>query len=416
MRFRNFGNYLVIPSRADDPDRYIQELKHLEWIFIAIRWLGVFALFTPALLYRPDQTGWLILTSGLLAFCNVLASLLNIKIKTPQYQHGLGISMLVVDTMLAWGVILLFVTDVYTATYLCFIYVIIEAAIRFGLIGSLSMIPIFTLGIYGHYEYRLIVLDQPFNTSSYIFWTTLMSTIAISAGIIIHEGGRKRWQREKYLKESTLLLERNRISRELHDTVLKTLQGLSLEARALQNRTATTTPSVQETARYIEEVCSRTSQEIREVILDLRTEDELTGIASQISMMINKWSGITGIPAEITQTGQDMILPAESNRHLRNIVAEVLANIQRHASASRIETAIDISIDSLNIKISDNGRGIGQRVENVNNFVSGGKLGIAGMKERVEILGGRLSLISDQSGTTVDVSVPVSHQIRSDKL
>lgn len=414
MRFSRFGNYLVIPSRADDPERYIQEVKHLEWIFIAFRWLGVFTLFTPTLLYRPEQTGWLILTGGLLAFCNALASLINIKIKTPQYQRWLGISLLVVDTMLAWGVILLWVTDVYTATYMCFVYVIFEAAIRFGLIGSLSMIPVFTLGIYGHYEYRLIVLDQPFNTSSYIFWTTLMSIIAISVGVIFQEGRSKRWKREKYLTESTLLLERNRISRELHDTVLKTLQGLSLEARALQNRTAATTPSVEETARYIEEVCTRTSQEIREVILDLRTEDELLGIASQISKMVNKWSSVTGIPAEIIQSGQDTILPAESNRHLRNIVAEVLTNIQRHASASRIKTAINISIDSLNIEIRDNGRGIGQSVDNVHSFVAEGKLGIAGMKERVELLGGRLSLISDHRGTTVDIMVPFSPQIRSD--
>jgi len=414
VRFKYLGSHLIIPSWEDEPERYLHEIKRLEWIFIAVRWLWVFILFTMAWLHDPAETNWILITGGSLAFCTILASVFNAKIKTLHYQRTLGIIMLIIDTLLAWGVILIFIKDLYTAAYASFIYIILEAAIRFGLLGGLSMIVIFALGLFGAYEYRLAVHDLNFNTSAYTFWTTLMTIIAIAVGIIIHEGRRQRWQSQKYMKESTLLLERNRIARELHDTVLKTLQGLSLEARAMEDRTATTTPSVKETAQYIEEVCSRTSQEIREVILDLRTDDEREGIALKISRIVNEWSTAFGITAKLIQSGHDVILPAESTRHLRNIVSEALTNIQRHASASYVQISINISVDTLNIEIQDNGCGIGHTMDNIHAFVAEGKLGIAGMKERVELLGGRFSLSSDHSGTVIKLSVPVSQNIRLD--
>ncbi len=414
MSLKDLGSYLIIPSQVDEPERYFHEVKHLEWILIAIRWLWVFILCITPLLYHLDQGGWMIITGGVLASCNILASLFNIKIKTPQYQLILGITILIVDSLVACIIILLFVSDIDTAAYLSFIYVIMEAAVRFGLIGSLVMTAVFALGLLGHYEYRLNVLDLPFSISSYLFWTILTSIIAISVGIIVQEGRRQRWQNEKHLKESTILLERNRIARELHDTVLKTLQGLSLEARALENRTTTTTPSVKETAQYIEEVCSLTSQEIREVILDLRTEGERTGIASQISKMVMEWSATNGITAEITRSGQDVVFPGESSRHLRNIVSEVLNNIRHHAAASHIITEIKLSNNMLDIEIRDNGRGIKRSLDNMNKFLAEGKLGIAGMKERTNILGGSLHLNSDQSGTIVTLSVPLTRQARTD--
>jgi signal transduction histidine kinase len=414
LKIKDFGSYLIIPSRADQPESYLHDMKRLEWIFIAVRWIWVPMVFVMAWLHHPEQATVMRVLGGVLAFCNAAACLSNIKIKTPLSQRALGISMLIVDTLLAWGIILLFVRDFYTAAYAGFVYVILEAAIRFGLVGSLSMIAVFALGLYGTYEYRLAVFGVRFSTSGYAFWTTLMSIVAISVGMIIHEGRRQRWQSENYLKESTLLSERHRIARELHDTVLKTLQGLSLEARALENRTSTTTPSVKETAQYIQEVCSRTSQEIREVILDLCTEDERRSIATQISKMLNEWSRATGISGEFTLSGHDVRLSTEPSRQLRNIVSEALTNVQRHASASRVSVTLKISPGEMIIEIRDDGCGIRRSLDDLHVFVAEGKLGIAGMKERIELLGGHFSLNSDQNGTVINLNLPVPQQIRLD--
>jgi signal transduction histidine kinase len=411
MKFKDLSSYLILPARADQPENYLHEMKRLEWIFIVVRWLWVPMVFVMAWLHHPEQATTMRVLGGVLAVCNTAACLFNVTVKTPRSQHALGISMLTIDTLLAWGVILLFVRDFYTAAYAGFVYIVLEAAIRFGLIGSLAMIVVFALGLYGAYEYRLAVFGVRFSNSGYAFWTALMSIVAISVGMIIHEGRRQRWQSEKYLKESTLLAERHRIARDLHDTVLKTLQGLSLEARALQNRTAKTTPSVKDTARYIEEVCSRTSQEIREVIFELRTEGKGISIGSQISESLNEWSKASNISGEFTLQGNDVILPAEPARQLNNIVSEALTNVQRHASASHIRIIVRVSSGQLNVEISDNGHGIDRNTDELYAYVAQGKLGIAGMKERVELLGGHFSLNSDRNGTQIIFKVPISNYI-----
>ena len=334
---------------------------------------------------------------------NIVANTLLFRFGTLSF-----VVMVIFDVVLAWGVILLFVSDFYTAAYAGFVFVVIEAAIRFGLAGGLSMIAVFALGLYGAYEYRLAAFGVRFSISGYAFWTALMSIVAVTVGMIVHEGRRQRWQSENYLRENILLSERHRIARELHDTVLKTLQGLSLEARALGNKTATTLPSIKETAQYIEDVCSRTSQEIREVIFALRSDSTTDGIASHISKMLDEWSKTAGISGEFTLSGQDVVLPPEPLRQLKNIVSEALTNVQRHAAASHVRIAVKVSPVELDIEISDDGRGVRRGADELHAYVAEGKLGIAGMKERVELLGGSFFLNSDQNGTQVSFRVPLS--------
>ncbi len=407
MKLRDLASYLIVPARADAPGQYLGEMKRLEWIFIAVRWLWVPVVFVLARLHHPAQMTTMMVLGGVIGLFNVFACVLNVKLKTRGAQKVLGLAMLVFDTLLAWGIILLFVRDFYTAAYAGFVYIIIEAAIRFGLAGSLGMALVFVIGLYGAYMYRSAAFGVRFSVSGYVFWAVLMAVVAVAVGAIVNEGKRQRALSERRLHENTLLSERHRLARELHDTVLKTLQGLSLEARALGNRTDTTLPSVKETAQYIEEVCSRTSREIREVIFDLRNQGEESGIASQLARGLDEWSKATGIAGDLALTGQDIVLPQESARQLRNIVSEALTNIQRHASASQVRVNVMTSTSGISVEISDNGSGIGRGVNELDTFVTEGKLGIAGMKERAELLGGRFSITSVASGTRVGFNIPL---------
>jgi signal transduction histidine kinase len=406
MKLKDLGSYLIVLGRTDRPDRYMREMKRLEWLFIGVRWVWVPVVFLMAWLHHPAQTPLMVAFGGALAFCNIIASLLNPRIKTPAVQRALGMSMLAVDTLLAWGVILVFVGDFYTAAYAGFIYVILEAAVRYGTIGSLAMSLVFVLGLYGAFLYREAAFGVRFSVSGYVFWTVLMAIVALPVGIIVNEGRRQRRQGEAYLRENTLLAERHRIARDLHDTVLKTLQGLSLEAHALGNRTDAA--PVRETARYIEEVCARTGQEIREVIFDLRGESASAGIGSQIRKLLEDWGRAADIPGEFSLEGEEAIIPSESARQLRSVVAEALDNVQRHAAASHVHVCMTHSAGGLDLEISDDGRGIGRGIDELPAFVAEGKLGIAGMKERVELLGGRFSLDSGPGGTRISVHLPIT--------
>jgi len=236
VKLKDLASYLIVPARADAPEHYLLEMKRLEWIFIAVRWLWVPIIFILARLHHPAQMTTMMVQGGVIGLCNVFACVLNVKLKTQGAQKALGIALLLFDTLLTWCVILLFVRDFYTAAYAGFVYIIIEAAIRFGLAGSLGMALVFIVGLYGAYMYRSAAFGVRFSVSGYTFWTILMTVVAIAVGAIVHEGKKQRALSERRLRENTLLSERNRLARELHDTVLKTLQGLSLEARALGGR------------------------------------------------------------------------------------------------------------------------------------------------------------------------------------
>jgi signal transduction histidine kinase len=415
LKFSNIGHYLLVQPRGENPEQYLLEMKRLEWIFISARWLWVPVVFLMAWLHEPiSETAMCWMGMGL-GFFNVITCLSNVKIKDVASQRALGVISLILDVLFALGFIFLFAHEFYTAVYAIFVYIIIEASVRYGLTGSLSSALLFAIGLYGAYTYRDIVFGVRFSNSGYAFWTVLMFIVAISVGAIVSEGKRQRRQSEYYLKENTLHSERQRIARDMHDTVLKTLQGLSFEARALGKRTATTTPSVEDSANYIEGVCSRTSREIREVIFDLHNDSPAKGIGLQISEILGEWSKSVGIPSEFALSGWDISLPTEPARQIRNIMLEALNNIQYHASASRVQVIIKVSHESLDVEISDNGRGLGRSTDELHTFVAEGKLGIAGMKERVELLGGRFTLSSDRTGTQVSFSVPVSQYLKEEK-
>ena len=123
--------------------------------------------------------------------------------------------------------------------------------------------------------------------------------------------------------------------------------------------------------------------------------------------MLDEWTKATGISGDFKLSGEDITLPPESARQLRNVVSEALTNVQRHAEASQVRIAMTISPGELNMEIVDNGHGIGRSADELYAFVAEGKLGIAGMKERAELLGGRFLLSSDSTGTHIGISVPI---------
>jgi hypothetical protein len=150
-------------------DVQLREVKRLEWIFIGIRWLWVALLLVMLALHHPESRMVVLVLTGILALLNAGGSFVNTKIKTLRLQLILGIVMLSIDALIVSGVILQFVGDFNTAAYAVFAYIIAEAAIRFELIGSLSALMFFILGLYGAFSYRKAVYDVPFSYTGYAY-------------------------------------------------------------------------------------------------------------------------------------------------------------------------------------------------------------------------------------------------------
>lgn len=385
---------------------YLQEMKGLEQQFMLVRWLGVAAILILAWLHNPISTVAMIALGGIAALYNAVAYLLNSRIKSLNAQRTLSIVLLTLDAIVVWCVIFLFVREFYTAAYAAFALVIIEGAMRFGLTGGLAMAIVFALALLGAMIYRKTEFDVRFSISGYIFWTELMSLIAIAVGKVTDEAKKHRRQSERLVQERTLMLERERFSNEMHDTVLKTLQGLAFEARALQDK-ASVASDVKQTAQYIEEVCRRSGKEIRNAVLDLRSEVPELSIGLQMSRTLDDWSKETGIAGKFVLLGADQIVSSRIGHNLRRILAEALSNIQKHASASHVSVSLNVLSHEISLGVSDDGHGLSIDTSDMATLVSSGKLGIVTMKERAELLGGRFSINSSSGGTRISVIAPL---------
>ena len=201
MKLRGVKEYLFVNPMADS----IYEMKRLEWIFIGIRWLWVPSVFILDWLHKPVSHAAMWWIGAALALVNIAACVANVKINNLRMQKGLGLTLLIIDTLAAWGIILLFAYDFYTSAYAAFVYIIIEAAIRFGLTGSLSMAVVFALGLWGAYAYRKTEFGVRFSYSGYIFWTVVMLLVAVSVGIVANEWESQRRKSERLMKESIVL-------------------------------------------------------------------------------------------------------------------------------------------------------------------------------------------------------------------
>ena len=400
---RYFNRNLISLSSG----RSLKEMKGLEWIFIGIHAVWVPIAILMGILHDLDSITVITILAIVLALWSGIASYLNRRTTTIKEQTRLGIVTQVVISIFAWALIFQFVSGERTAAYGVFAIVIIEGAVRFGLIGSMVMGVVAAVGQAAAMVYREWEHDIAFDFPGYLFWVILFFIIALSVGLVTEETRRERRRRERLIRERTLLEERHRIARDMHDTVLKTLHGLALESHALKKHLDS--PVALAKIEYFQGVCQRSSQEIRDIIYELRTEDEDEGIASQMSRAVQTWSKATGINIDFAATGEDRNLPLLASYNLRNVLSEALVNIYKHADASHVGVSVELSPGELRLEIKDDGKGIGLSSDELYKRASKGKYGILGMKERIEQLNGQFTVESGV-GTRLVITVPLVSQ------
>jgi signal transduction histidine kinase len=388
----------------------IREIRRVERIFIYHRWLYAVAVALIAFLYRPTP---LIAVVGLilwLCITNVAAWYLSQRLGTVFRQTMLSLGMLLVDALASWVLMLLFISQPAAVIYAIFTLIIIEGAVRFSFIGSLMCGVFFIMGLSAAWILRVVWLDMDFDYQAYVFWVGLVTLMSIMVGMAIREGRKQRAYAESLAMERTRLLERRRISNELHDTVLKSLQGLALEAHTLSKTAGRNRQyPIEEKARYIEEVCNGMSLEIRGVVLDMRDEESYgaSGMDATLRLLAEGWSKESGIALELSLAGDLPPMPHKLAHDLKRIVGEALSNIQRHSGATHVRLILAYSDEQLLLEINDNGHGFNYIGDDLYAFVKTGRLGLVSMKERVETAGGVFSLASTEAGTHIRAAIPL---------
>jgi len=387
----------------------IREIRRIERIFIYHRWLYAVAVALMAFLYRPTPMTAIVVLILWLCVTNIAVWYLSKRLSTVLRQTMLSFGMLLVDALASWVLMLLFINQPNAVIYAIFTLIVIEGAVRFSFIGSLLCGGFFIIGLSAAWILRVWWLDMDFDYPAYIFWVGLITLISIMVGMAIREGRKQRAYAETLAMERTRLLERRRISNELHDTVLKSLQGLALEAHSLSKIAGRNQQlPIEEKAHYIEEVCNGMSQEIRGVVLDMRDEENNStpDISATLKLMVERWGVEFCMATEVSFEEDLPQLSHKLSHDLKRIVGEALSNIQRHAYASHVRLLLVYKDRQLQLVVEDNGRGFSVG-DDLLAFVKTGRLGLVSMKERVENSGGVFSIVSNDSGTRILVIIPL---------
>jgi len=203
--------------------------------------------------------------------------------------------------------------------------------------------------------------------------------------------------------------ERKRISRELHDVIAQMLTGINVRLATLKVEATSNTKGLSEkisrTQRLVEksvDIVHRFARELRPAVLD-----DLGLIPALLSFMKN-FTKETGIRVSLTAFAGVERLSSAKRTVLYRVAHEALTNVSRHAHANRVETRIRRLPKAVCMDISDNGKGFElQRVL----FVSKCKrLGLLGIRERVEMVGGKFTVESAPGkGTTIHAQIPFNN-------
>lgn len=209
--------------------------------------------------------------------------------------------------------------------------------------------------------------------------------------------------------------ERKRISRELHDVVTQLLTGINFRLATLKSETDECSrhisKQIEKTQRLVEKsvnVVYRFARELRPAILD-----DL-GLIPALHSFMKSFSKKHGIKIKLTAFESVEKLSGEKRMVLYRVAHEALTNVARHSTAGRVAVKIRRIPSAVQMDISDNGEGFDlQRV------LPGGearRLGLLGMRERIEMVGGKLTVESAPgSGTTIQVQIPFSDKKKKKK-
>lgn len=200
--------------------------------------------------------------------------------------------------------------------------------------------------------------------------------------------------------------ERRRISRDLHDVIAQTLTGINLRLAALKSQTTKGARDLQKkitaTQRLVEksvEVVHRFARDLRPTLLD-----DL-GLIPALKSYFENFIEQSGIRVSLTAHSGLEKLRSETRTVLYRVVQEALVNAGKHSQASEVKVRLHEEENGVCLEISDNGCGF--VIDDAGMGRGGKRLGLLGMRERVEMVGGRFSIESAPGkGTVLRIRIP----------
>ena len=211
---------------------------------------------------------------------------------------------------------------------------------------------------------------------------------------------RQQIQQDKEQAELAVLNERNRMAREIHDTLAQAFTGISLQLEAAINILSTQPEAAQKRLLQAKALAKEGITEARRSVRALRPETlEFNNLAIALQQLMNNMTNGTGIKTQIIIEGEPE-LASDLEVDLYRIAQEAITNTLRHAQASELTICLMCQTDLVELQIKDDGIGFEP------NLVLNNSFGLIGMQERCDRHNGNLLISSDRHrGTEITITI-----------
>lgn len=283
---------------------------------------------------------------------------------------------------------------------------------RFPIRWSIGITIFQTLGLYALYI-LVYPTENWFALLMIILGLLIISTIigAFIASIIkqstdrqrlIVELTRSRANLMKVEREAGRLTERQRIARDIHDSLAQHFTSIIMQLSAAKHSTPET---VQSAIQQAQDAAREGLNEIRRIVWDMQPEQfEKASLVEAVEELAARWSAENNIQVKMKVTGIPRSLTSSAETTLLRILQEALHNINKHALAKNVNITFSFMEDIFVMDIADDGVGFDPS-KNSDGF------GMKTMRERTEELSGTLTIESERgTGTAIAVSIPIAEE------
>jgi signal transduction histidine kinase len=204
-------------------------------------------------------------------------------------------------------------------------------------------------------------------------------------------------------RELSVVEERNRLARELHDSVVQTLFSISLTAEAAVAKFDKDSEAARSELEMVRSLARDALEEARSLVFELRpAEVDSEGLATTLQKHVDVVQRVSRRPIGLQLDGYEP-QPAKKERELFRIAQEALNNAVKHANAEHIDVTLSAANGQVRLTVTDDGAGFDPSDPQIRTR----RLGITSLEERTEDLDGQLRILSEAGrGTRVEVEVP----------
>ena len=407
-------------------------LLYLEWTLLGIALLTALGGLIPHPRHRwlPSLPAWV---SILGIFCILILSLIGLKLPRTKFVQQIYIlSGFILSWLITLSIgsgervfaVLLLVVVIRGCLLFSWLGRILVAALAYFSFLSVQIMSLMRISLWGITlgkplphplrrlptdELRRVLFGIAFNSALLFAFVLVFVLLLVGAVLAEHESRTKLIQANRRLREYALkienqatLEERNRIAREIHDSVGHYLTAQSIQ---LENTAMFLAGDRLKAANHLEkarQLGRNALTNIRASVAALRQErTDGRSLEVKIKELIAEFESNTNI-AIVSEVTLISLLPVEVNTTLYRIAQEALTNIAKHSQANKATLHLVQTVEKVTLSIHDNGCGF-----NKNNNTTG--FGLQGMKERTAALNGKFMLNSSlNKGCQIDIEIPIS--------